>query len=39
MKLRAGNQSTAALSMLLRRNAEIVMTFASDDNAACLEIY
>ncbi len=37
--LRAGNQSTAALSMLLRRHAEIIMTFASDDIAACLEIY
>jgi predicted nuclease of predicted toxin-antitoxin system len=37
--LRAGNQSTAALSTLLRRHAEMMMTFASDDNAACLEIY
>ena len=37
--LRAGNQSTAALSALLRRHAEMIMTFASDHNAACLEIY
>ena len=37
--LRAGNQSTAVLSTLLRRHAEMIMTFASDDNAACLEIY
>src|ERR1700760_3246963 len=37
--LRAGNQSTAALSALLRRHVEMIMTFASDHNAACLEIY
>jgi predicted nuclease of predicted toxin-antitoxin system len=37
--LRAGNQSTAALSKLLRRHAEMILTFASDDNATCLEIY
>jgi predicted nuclease of predicted toxin-antitoxin system len=37
--LRAGNQSTAVLSLLLRRHAEAITRFASDDNAACLEIY
>src|SRR5689334_24996573 len=30
--LRAGNQSTTTLSTLLRRHAEMIMTFASDDN-------
>jgi predicted nuclease of predicted toxin-antitoxin system len=37
--LRTGNQSTAALSVLLRRHAEAIMAFESDDNTACLEIY
>jgi predicted nuclease of predicted toxin-antitoxin system len=37
--LRAGNQSTDAISTLLRRHAELIMTFGSDENSACLEIY
>lgn len=37
--LRTGNQSTAALSVPLRRHAEAIMAFESDDNTACLEIY
>lgn len=37
--LRAGNQSTAAVSTLLRRHAELIVAFGSDDGAACLEIY
>jgi predicted nuclease of predicted toxin-antitoxin system len=37
--LRGGNQSTAAISALLRRHAEIVVSFGSDNETACLEIY
>jgi predicted nuclease of predicted toxin-antitoxin system len=37
--LRAGNQSTAVISALLRRHAEIIMSFGSDNNTTCLEIY
>jgi predicted nuclease of predicted toxin-antitoxin system len=37
--LRAGNQSTAAISTLMRRHAELILAFGNDDDAACLEIY
>ena len=37
--LRAGNQSTAATSILLRRHAELIVAFGNDHDAACLEIY
>jgi predicted nuclease of predicted toxin-antitoxin system len=37
--LRAGNQSTAAISTLIRRHADIIGAFWNDDNTACLEIY
>jgi predicted nuclease of predicted toxin-antitoxin system len=37
--LRSGNQSTAAISTLLRRHAELIQAFGNDDSAACLEIY
>jgi predicted nuclease of predicted toxin-antitoxin system len=37
--LRAGNQSTAAISALLRRHVEIITSFGNDDDMACLEIY
>jgi len=37
--LRAGNQSTADISTLLRRHTELIMTFGNDDDTACLEIY
>lgn len=37
--LRGGNQSTAAISTLLRRHAELILAFGNDDGAACLEIY
>jgi predicted nuclease of predicted toxin-antitoxin system len=37
--LRVGNQSTAAISTLLRRHAELIVAFGNDDRAACLEIY
>lgn len=36
--LRAGNQTTSAVSKLLRRHADTIQSFDSD-NAACLEIY
>lgn len=36
--LRAGNQTTSAVSELLRRHAETIQSFDNDD-AACLEIY
>lgn len=35
--LRAGNQTTSAISELLRRHAETIRSF--DNDAACLEIY
>jgi predicted nuclease of predicted toxin-antitoxin system len=37
--LRSGNQSTAANSTLLRRHAEIIVSFGGDNHTACLEIY
>jgi len=37
--LRAGNQSTAGISALLRRHADVIRAFWSDDTTACLEIY
>jgi len=37
--LRAGNQPTDAIATLLRRHAELIMTFGADSDAACLEIY
>jgi predicted nuclease of predicted toxin-antitoxin system len=37
--LRAGNQSTAAISTLIRRHAELIVAFGNDDDATCLEIY
>jgi predicted nuclease of predicted toxin-antitoxin system len=37
--LRAGNQSTAAISTLMRRHAELIVAFGNDDDATCLEIY
>jgi predicted nuclease of predicted toxin-antitoxin system len=37
--LRAGNQSTAAVSALIRRHADLIVAFGHDDDTACLEIY
>jgi predicted nuclease of predicted toxin-antitoxin system len=37
--LRGGNQSTAAISTLVRRHAELIVAFENDDDATCLEIY
>jgi predicted nuclease of predicted toxin-antitoxin system len=37
--LRGGNQSTAAISTLIRRHADLIVAFESDNDAACLEIY
>jgi predicted nuclease of predicted toxin-antitoxin system len=37
--LRGGNQSTAAISTLIRRHAELIVAFGNDDAASCLEIY
>ncbi|SRR6185312_5094128 len=37
--LRVGNQSTAAVSALLRGHAEIITSFGDDPDMACLEIY
>jgi predicted nuclease of predicted toxin-antitoxin system len=37
--LRAGNQSTSAISTLLQRHADLIIAFGNDDDAACLEIY
>jgi predicted nuclease of predicted toxin-antitoxin system len=37
--LRAGNQSTATISNLMRRHAGLIVAFGNDDNATCLEIY
>jgi predicted nuclease of predicted toxin-antitoxin system len=36
--LRAGNQSTAAISTLMRHHVDLIVAFGNDD-AACLEIY
>jgi predicted nuclease of predicted toxin-antitoxin system len=37
--LRIGNQSTAAISNLLRRHAELIAMFESDNDAVCLQLY
>jgi predicted nuclease of predicted toxin-antitoxin system len=37
--LRAGNQSTADISGLIRRHADLIVAFGNDDDTACLEIY
>jgi predicted nuclease of predicted toxin-antitoxin system len=37
--LRVGNQSTAAVSTLLRRHADLIEAFGKDNDATCLEIY
>jgi predicted nuclease of predicted toxin-antitoxin system len=37
--LRAGNQSTVAISTLMRRHADLILSFGNDEVAACLEIY
>ena len=37
--LRGGNQSTAVISTLIRRHADLIVAFGNDDNTACLEIY
>ncbi|HEX9211853.1 MAG TPA: DUF5615 family PIN-like protein [Bradyrhizobium sp.] len=37
--LRAGNQTTATVTAMLRRHAQTIKSFESDDGAACLEIY
>jgi predicted nuclease of predicted toxin-antitoxin system len=37
--LRSGNQSTAAISTLLRRHSELIVTFGNDDDAVCLQLY
>jgi len=37
--LRAGNQSTSAISTLMRRHVELIVAFGNDDDATCLEIY
>jgi len=37
--LRVGNQSTATISKLLRRHADLIALFEKDDQATCLEIY
>lgn len=37
--LRVGNQSTAAVSSLLQRRADVIVAFGSDHTMTCLEIY
>jgi len=37
--LRAGNQSTATASTLIRRHVDLIVAFGDDDDMACLEIY
>jgi predicted nuclease of predicted toxin-antitoxin system len=37
--LRAGNQSTAAISTLIRHHIELIVAFGNDNDTACLEIY
>ena len=37
--LRVGNQSTEIIATLLRRHAEVILAFAQDPGAACLEVY
>ena len=37
--LRCGNQPTSVIEKLLREHVDAIAAFASDDAAACLEIY
>ena len=37
--IRTGNSSTAFLSEVIHRNAEIIFSFFNDENADCLEIF
>jgi predicted nuclease of predicted toxin-antitoxin system len=37
--LRGGNQSTAVISTLIRRHADLIVAFENDNDATCLEIY
>jgi predicted nuclease of predicted toxin-antitoxin system len=37
--VRAGNQSTAAVSALIRRHPDLIVAFGHDDDTACLDIY
>ena len=37
--LRAGNQPTMRILMLLRRHADLIAAFEQDGDAMCLEIY
>jgi predicted nuclease of predicted toxin-antitoxin system len=37
--LRVGNRSTMTIFALLRRHVDLILTFARDDDATCLEIY
>ena len=37
--LRAGNQSTADISSLLRRHSDLILAFGDDVEVDCLEIY
>jgi predicted nuclease of predicted toxin-antitoxin system len=37
--LRGGNQSTPAISSLIRHHAELIVSFGNDNDTACLEIY
>lgn len=37
--LRVGNQSTAAITGLLRSHATTIVSFGNDNDTACLEIY
>jgi predicted nuclease of predicted toxin-antitoxin system len=34
-----GNQSTAVISTLIRRHADLIVAFENDNDATCLEIY
>jgi predicted nuclease of predicted toxin-antitoxin system len=37
--LRAGNQSTADHSILMRSHVDLIVAFENDNDTACLEIY
>ena len=37
--LRGGNRPTAAIAEALRRNHALLLDFANEDEAACLELY
>jgi predicted nuclease of predicted toxin-antitoxin system len=37
--LRGGNQSTLAISSLIRGHVELIVAFGDDSDVACLEIY